>query len=67
MAEIMDLATHQDKHVTLDELAEYWGVSKKALYRQWVKGALEGVQIGKQIRIPIATARTYGRPNQPGR
>ena len=66
MAEIMDLDTHQSKHVTVNELAEYWNVTPKTIYRHIDKGALAMLRLpGGDIRIPIAEARTYGKPNQP--
>jgi excisionase family DNA binding protein len=65
---IDDLATHQAKHVTVEELAAYWSVSAKTIYRHIDKGALDVLKLpGGTIRIPIENARRYGKPNQPSR
>lgn len=67
-AMILDLSTHQAKHVTVQELAEYWNVTPKTIYRHVDKGALQVLRLpGGDIRIPIEEARAYGKPNQPGR
>lgn len=59
---IDDLKTEQRKFVSVQELAEYWGVSTKTLYRHIDKGALAAEKIGGCVRIPIAAARSYGNP-----
>ena len=61
---ILDLATHREPHITVEQLAEFWGVSPRTLYRHIEKGALRVVYIGpfRRIRIPIQEARRYGRP-----
>lgn len=60
----MDLSTHDERHVSVAELAEYWGVSERSIYRDIDKGALQSVRVGSGgiIRIPIEAARQYGRP-----
>ena len=68
MGEILDLATHTAKHVTVQELAAYWSVTPKTIYRHIDKGALQAQYLpGGLVRIRIEDARTYGKPNQPGR
>lgn len=65
MSAILDLATHPSPHVTVEELASYWNVSTKTIYRDIDKGALDVLRVGsgQSIRIPIANARAYGKPN----
>ncbi len=63
---IVDLARHPDSHVTVAQLAAYWGVSEKTIRRDIDKGALKAVRVGSNaliIRIPIEEARRYGQPN----
>ena len=64
---IIDLRTHPAPYVTVAELAAYWGVSERTIYRDLDKGALRFVRVGSSgiIRIPIAAARGYGRPDDP--
>lgn len=57
MARIEDLRTHPDKFVTAKELAEYYRVSDRTIYRLVTKGALPGVRVGSSVRIPIDAAR----------
>lgn len=61
---ILDLLAHTEAHVTVEQLAEFWGVSPRTLYRHIEKGALRVVYIGpfRRIRVPIQEARRYGRP-----
>lgn len=63
----MDLTTHPEPFVLVSELADYWRVSERTIYRDIDKGALDVRRVGSggQIRIPIEAARTYGRPNEP--
>lgn len=68
MGMILDLETHTAKMVTVEELAAYWNVSKKTIYRHIEKGALPVQRLPEgAIRIRIEDARRYGKPNQPGR
>ena len=68
-AMIDNLDTHQAKFVTVQELADYWNITPKTIYRHIEKGALPNTRVlpGGDIRIPIEEARLYGKPNQPGR
>jgi excisionase family DNA binding protein len=60
MSRIEDLRTHPDKFVTAKELAEYYRVSDRTIRRLVDKGALEGVKIGRAVRIPTVAARDLG-------
>ena len=60
----MNLNTHPEPYVLVSELADYWRVSERTIYRDIDKGALTAVRVGSNgnIRIPIEAARQYGRP-----
>lgn len=62
---ILNLATHHEPHVSVSELAEYWHVSERTIYRDIAKGALAFERVGSSgiIRITIGAARRYGRPD----
>lgn len=63
---IRDLATYSARFVTLLQLANYCGLSRRTLYHHIDKGALKVRKIGGVIRIPIEHARQYaGEPAQP--
>lgn len=51
------------KFVTVCELAEYWHVSKRTVYRHIEKGALPVIRIGPfgRVRILRDDAMEYGR------
>jgi excisionase family DNA binding protein len=60
---ISDLTTHPMHYVTPRELADYWGVSVKTVYRWIDKGALPAEPIGpKLLRIKTDDARAFGTP-----
>ncbi len=66
MTKIVDLDTHAEPYVTIQQLADYWQVSYRTIQRHIEKGALAVVRLGpfeKLVRIPIDEARRYGRPN----
>jgi hypothetical protein len=63
MTQIRDLATHGEATVTVDELADFWRVDPRVIYRDISKGALTARKIGRAYRILIADARAYGRPD----
>lgn len=67
MSRIMDLRTHSEPFVTVDELAGYYGVSDDTIRRDIQKGALAAVYVGakRQIRIRIDEARRYGKDGPP--
>lgn len=65
MTGIDDLSTHRQPFVTVSELAAYWRVSERTVYRDIDKGALPVCRLpGGLIRIPIAVAQQYGKPNE---
>ena len=61
---ILNLYTHEESYVSVSELAAYWTVSERTIYRDIQKGALKVVRVGSAgtIRVPIEAARLYGRP-----
>lgn len=65
MSQIIDLDRHPDPFVSVGELAQYWGVSERTIRRDIAKGALRVMRVGSSgiIRISIAAARQYGRPD----
>ncbi len=67
MGRILDLDRHDEAFVSVTELAAYWCVHEKTIRRDIDKGALRVVRVGSSglIRIPIAEARRYGRPDDP--
>lgn len=67
MTRIRDLDRHDEPFISVMELAQYWGVSEKTIRRDIDKGALRVMRVGSAglIRIPIAEARAYGRPDDP--
>lgn len=62
MMRITDLRTHPEPHVTPRELAEYYHVSVKVVYRDIGKGALPAVRVSGSLRIRVVDAQRYGRP-----
>lgn len=54
---IRDLASHRAPFVTVDELAKYWGVSRRQVHNQIKAGRLEAVVLGPRLyRIRAAAA-----------
>jgi excisionase family DNA binding protein len=60
MSKIHDLRTHPDRFVTAQELAEYYRISDRTVYRLVEKGALKAVKVGASVRIPTQAARKIG-------
>ena len=59
---IHDLATHPSSYVSIGELADYWMVSRRYLYKQVRAGALDAIQIGpRSCRIPTSAALDFER------
>lgn len=58
----VDLETCTARHVTIHDVATYWGVSITTIRRDIRKGALVSKRVGSSrlIRVPIAAARAYG-------
>jgi excisionase family DNA binding protein len=46
---IINLETHPEKYVTVTQLAEYWQVSRKQIYKQIDAGALEAIRLGERL------------------
>jgi excisionase family DNA binding protein len=59
-APVQDLATYPEPYVTIAELARYWLVSRKQLYKQVQAGTLRAVRFGPRLlRIRTATALEF--------
>jgi excisionase family DNA binding protein len=57
---IEQLATHPEPYVTVGELAEYWSVSRKQIYKQIEAGTLEAIRLGPRLfRIRTAEALEF--------
>jgi len=53
----VNLATHPEKYVTVTQLAQYWQVSRKQIYKQIDAGVLEAIRLGERLyRIRTAAA-----------
>jgi excisionase family DNA binding protein len=46
---IRDLAAHPEPYVTVTELAEYWFVSRKQIYKQIDAGTLAAIRFGPRL------------------
>jgi excisionase family DNA binding protein len=59
---IKSLQDHETAYVTLPELAEYWGIGRKSVYRQVHEGALRAVRLGPRlVRVTVEEARRFER------
>lgn len=59
---MQDLKGHPDPYVTIGELAAYWLVSRKQLYKQIDAGTLPAIRLGPRLfRIRTADAREFER------
>jgi len=59
---IHDLATHPSSYVSVGELADYWMVSRRYLYKQVQAGALDAIHIGpRSCRIATTAALEFER------
>lgn len=57
-----DLQTHPEPYVTVAELAEYWLVGRKQIYKQIEAGTLPAIRLGPRLlRIRTADARAFER------
>jgi excisionase family DNA binding protein len=57
---IVNLATHVEKYVSVGQLAEYWQVSRKQIYKQIDAGTLEAIRLGERLyRIRTSTALDF--------
>jgi excisionase family DNA binding protein len=54
---IMDLQSHPEPYVTTSDLADYWRVSRKQIYKQIEAGTLRAIRLGPRLmRISTAEA-----------
>lgn len=67
IVQIKDLQTHPEPYVTAIELAEYFHVSDKTVYKLADAGQLEVVRIGRAVRFSTESARRMERPDGQGR
>lgn len=59
---VKDLQSHPEPYVTVAELAEYWLVGRKQIYKQIEGGTLPAIRLGPRLlRIRTADARTFER------
>jgi excisionase family DNA binding protein len=59
---IKSLADHPDPYVTTTELAEYWMVSRKQIYKQIEAGTLKAIRLGPRLlRIRTSEALEFER------
>ena len=59
---LKDLKSHPEPYVTVAELAEYWLVGRKQIYKQIDAGTLPAIRLGPRImRIRTADALQFER------
>jgi len=59
---IVRLQTHPDPYITTTDLADYWGISRKQIYKQIDAGTLTALRLGPHIlRIKTAEAVRFER------
>jgi len=59
---VRDLKTHPEPYVTVAELAEYWLVGRKQIYKQIEAGTLRAIKLGPRLlRIRTAEAIDFER------
>lgn len=46
---LVDLARHPDCYVTVAQLATYWQVSRRQIYKQIEAGTLEAIRLGPRL------------------
>ncbi len=57
-----DLASHSERYVTVSQLAEYWLVGRKQIYKQIDAGTLKAIRLGPRLlRIRTADALDFER------
>ena len=57
---IRDLSTHPVPYVSVGELASYWRISRKQIYKQIDAGTLEAIRLGPRLfRIRTTVACTF--------
>jgi excisionase family DNA binding protein len=61
----IDLRTHVSAYVTVGELAEYWAVSRRQVYRQIQSGELLALKFGPRLwRVSTESARQLERSSE---
>jgi excisionase family DNA binding protein len=59
---VRDLAAHSEPYVTVAELAEYWLVGRKQIYKQIDAGQLPAIRLGPRLmRIRTKDAIDFER------
>ena len=59
---LQDLKSHPEPYVTVAELAQYWLVGRKQIYKQIDAGTLPAIRLGPRIlRIRTADAIKFER------
>ena len=59
---VQNLKTHPEPYVTVGELAEYWLVGRKQVYKQIRAGTLPAIRLGPRLlRIRTADAIEFER------
>jgi len=59
---LQDLQSHPQSYVTVAELAEYWLVGRKQIYKQIDAGTLPAIRLGPRLlRIRTADAIEFER------
>jgi excisionase family DNA binding protein len=57
---LRDLATHPEPFVTVAELARYWSVSRRQVYKQIEEGRLPAIKMGpRSVRVPTRGAAEF--------
>jgi excisionase family DNA binding protein len=46
---IVDLQSHPEPYVTTSDLADYWRVSRKQIYKQIEAGTLKAIRLGPRL------------------
>jgi excisionase family DNA binding protein len=64
---IRTLRDHPSAYVTTSELAEYWMVGRKQIYKQIEAGTLKAIRLGPRLmRVSIAEAIEFERAAKMG-
>ncbi len=64
---VKDLQSHSEPYVTVAELAEYWLVGRKQIYKQIDAGTLPAIRLGpRSLRIRTSDARAFERSAKMG-
>ena len=59
---VRDLQSHSDPYLTVAELADYWLVGRKQIYKQIDAGTLPAIRLGPRLlRIRTSDARAFER------